>query len=53
MMSALLIDDLMVDEIEGGEPSALPRSGGIDGTSMASVTLSRWSGLLRPLRAGA
>ncbi len=38
MMSALLIDDLMVDEIEGGEPSALPRSGGIDGTSMASVT---------------
>lgn len=37
-MSALLIDDLMVDDVKADRPLALLHSGGIDGSSLASVT---------------
>lgn len=37
-MSALLIDDLMVDEVTAGERAALGRGRGGDANSLASVT---------------
>lgn len=37
-MSALLIDDLMVDEVTAGERAALRRGRGGDANSLASVT---------------